>query len=324
MSTEGPFITIATTPGESRVSDPPFDDSTGDVILRSSDGVVFYFHKTLLSLASPVFRDMFALQQNCPGPINYSAGDDGNGAIPMSEDSTTLTHLLMWCHPQTTLSLTKWPEVTNLLEAAEKYDMRGLMKGIEVSIRNGPWIGSVPLRVYAIAIRYHFEELAKAAAKQTLNLTIEERPNVPELRHISASALQNLYDYYCNSVKAAVDVPTNLAWIKPGTVAQLFIAHGQGCPPVTNPTLPSGSSAGSPATASWWSDYLRLSIPALSKRPVGALFHHPTFAGEAIKKANECASCRKTWYTHLTKFNKEFAIEVDRRVAEVSLVMADG
>lgn len=37
----------------------PFDESsTGDCILQTSDGVQYKAHRTLLALASPVFRDM--------------------------------------------------------------------------------------------------------------------------------------------------------------------------------------------------------------------------------------------------------------------------
>ncbi|KAJ7154121.1 hypothetical protein C8R46DRAFT_1118734 [Mycena filopes] len=42
----------------------PFDDATADVILHSWDGADFHVHRLVLSLASPFFKDMFALPQS--------------------------------------------------------------------------------------------------------------------------------------------------------------------------------------------------------------------------------------------------------------------
>ena len=44
-------------------ADPPFDKETTDLILRTSDHVEFHVWKGILAEASPVFEDMFVLQQ---------------------------------------------------------------------------------------------------------------------------------------------------------------------------------------------------------------------------------------------------------------------
>ena len=46
------------------VAESPFDDSNADLILRSSDNVLFYLHSLLLSLVSPLFSAMFTIPTN--------------------------------------------------------------------------------------------------------------------------------------------------------------------------------------------------------------------------------------------------------------------
>ncbi|OBZ74922.1 hypothetical protein A0H81_05181 [Grifola frondosa] len=49
----------------------PFDRADADIILRSSDGVDFRAHKTLLALSSPLFDGMF----NVPQPATLANED---------------------------------------------------------------------------------------------------------------------------------------------------------------------------------------------------------------------------------------------------------
>ena len=58
----------------------PFDRPDADVILRSCDHVDFRFHKSLLSLASPFFCNMFALPQPPSLPTTTMAGTTVKGS----------------------------------------------------------------------------------------------------------------------------------------------------------------------------------------------------------------------------------------------------
>ncbi|KAJ7023355.1 hypothetical protein C8F04DRAFT_1240206 [Mycena alexandri] len=59
---------------------PPFDDSTADTILQSSDGFDFHVHHAVIALASPFFKDLFSLPQPEPKvPV-----------IPVAESSSIL------------------------------------------------------------------------------------------------------------------------------------------------------------------------------------------------------------------------------------------
>jgi hypothetical protein len=48
----------------------PFHHPDGDIIIRSSDGLHFCMMKLLLSLTSPIFKDMFSLPQSADDNIN--------------------------------------------------------------------------------------------------------------------------------------------------------------------------------------------------------------------------------------------------------------
>ena len=67
----------------SSVASPPFDKAEADsILLQSCDAVLFHVSKTLLTEASPFFRDMFSLEQ----PHSGSAEPIG-----LPEDSEILT-----------------------------------------------------------------------------------------------------------------------------------------------------------------------------------------------------------------------------------------
>ena len=98
----------------------PFDEtSDGDVILRSSDGVMFRTHKVILSLASPFFRDMFSLPQT-GAPLDCT----GNGSIiPFTESSESIDILLRVVYPEEDPDLKLVHDIEGVVEAAIKYDM---------------------------------------------------------------------------------------------------------------------------------------------------------------------------------------------------------
>lgn len=69
----------------------PLDDIGADTILRSSDGVDFRVYRVVLSLASPIFKDMFRLLQ--------PASEPGVPVIPLAESSHTIDSFLRFFHP---------------------------------------------------------------------------------------------------------------------------------------------------------------------------------------------------------------------------------
>ena len=94
MSTNEPQFTAAKA---------PFNDSKADVILRSSDNVDFRTLKSLLSLASAVFDDMFGWPKLPAAKSDGTTSTIEDGQLPvvtLSEPSRTVRNVLMICHPR--------------------------------------------------------------------------------------------------------------------------------------------------------------------------------------------------------------------------------
>ena len=71
-----------------------FDVSDADLIIRSSDSVDFQVHKLVLSMTSPLFKDLLSL----PQPFD-SETVDGLHVVQLPEDSELLNSLLSMLYP---------------------------------------------------------------------------------------------------------------------------------------------------------------------------------------------------------------------------------
>jgi BTB/POZ domain len=69
-------------------ADAPFNNLKADVILRSADNVDFRVFKSILSLSSPIFDDMFALPQ-VSGADNRNEMEDSLSVVQLAEDKKT-------------------------------------------------------------------------------------------------------------------------------------------------------------------------------------------------------------------------------------------
>ncbi|KAK7687859.1 hypothetical protein QCA50_009078 [Cerrena zonata] len=100
----------------------PFDDPTGDIILRSNGArkVDFRTQRIFLIHASTVFKGMFTLPQ-------VDIPDSGAPIVEMQENEQALRSLLLWCHlgavPE---PLASFEQLYNLYYIANKYMMDGI------------------------------------------------------------------------------------------------------------------------------------------------------------------------------------------------------
>lgn len=99
----------------------PFDDPNAEVILRSSDNVDFRVFRCNLSLASPVFKDMFTL--GAPVHGEHPPNPSSLPVVPLSETGSALDTLLRLIYPLKTPKLDSVGDIKALVAAVVKYDL---------------------------------------------------------------------------------------------------------------------------------------------------------------------------------------------------------
>ncbi|KAJ7211922.1 hypothetical protein B0H12DRAFT_379395 [Mycena haematopus] len=169
-----------------------------DVILRSSDLVDFHAHKAFLSYASAMFRDMFSF----PAPVTEEPNmmKVGKPIVPLTESSKTVEKLLVLCYPLFSgHGFRDLDGVDGAYEAAHKYIISGGQKKLEQVLEEPRFLEKEPHRVFAIACHRGMENLAKAAAMETLKMPrYVPHMSVPEFELISARRLRQLEDFHFN------------------------------------------------------------------------------------------------------------------------------
>lgn len=113
----------------------PKDSS--DVRLIASDGVTIYTTRALLTMVSPVFRDMYGLS---PYTQPSSSGEDDTTEISLAENGATLAAVFAYADPTTldppALSIA---QLFDAMSAAQKYLMEGTLARLRSAL-NAPTV----------------------------------------------------------------------------------------------------------------------------------------------------------------------------------------
>lgn len=152
-----------------KVADPPFNDKEADVIIRTSDDVLFYMSKSLLSFASPHFANMFTLPPTTAASTLPSDHIDGTPVVSVTEHSGTMSHFLSFCHPAVPIPSLETPfEVLELYTAGDKY----LVDSVKVFARKelGRLIEDQPVGAYLVAFHMGWKQEATGAAQESLKI----------------------------------------------------------------------------------------------------------------------------------------------------------
>jgi len=139
-----------------------FDAEDADLILRSTDCKEFRVHRCILSIASPVFRDMLALPQ--PHDPDHKLPH-----VDLPETATTLDILLRYIYPIPSPKIEDFTTLSNVVASAEKYGAEGVISQLRTILVSSHFLDLNPLRVYAIACRWSFFEEAKLASTRTVH-----------------------------------------------------------------------------------------------------------------------------------------------------------
>jgi hypothetical protein len=148
--------------------DPAFAEDDAKIILQSSDDTLYRMHSFTLRTTSGFFRAMLTLPQHDSPPA-----DDHEERITLDEPSVVLGPLLRIISGFRIQNWESYDQVEGVLAAAEKYDMEGALSIVRSAITSPSFLEQ-PLKLYAIAARYGWEEEAKLASKRSLALSIHD------------------------------------------------------------------------------------------------------------------------------------------------------
>lgn len=138
-----------------------FDAEDANLIFRSADCEEFRVHRCILSIASPVFRDMFGFPQ--PPDLGHELP-----RVDLSETATTLDIFLRYIYPIPSPRIEDFATLCSVLVSAEKYGAEGVVSRLRTILASPHFLDLDPLRVYAIACRWSFLEEARLASTHTV------------------------------------------------------------------------------------------------------------------------------------------------------------
>lgn len=289
---------------------PPFDNPKADVILRSCDNVDFRTFKLLLTLVSPIFEDMFGMEQQ-PSEDSINEMIDGAPVVSLEEKSMTLGKLLGFCHPNgPPVEVDKLEDLKDLLAAAVKYDMDALLSRIAVNLVAPKFLDEDPVRVYAIACRFKLENEARISARATLRIPLAGRPCLEELDHITGATLHRLVQYHEQCAAAATFLTANFEWI-------INRHHCWWSCRVCS------RDQGDLCTV-WWMSYMNERSKKLAIRPYADTFQNSTFGmlNSIVQKTASCKQgCSKNALNEVQGIDKKFCVAIEDAVSKVTLLV---
>lgn len=303
-----------------------------DVDIVSSDGVQFRVRKSLLSQASPVFSDMFSV----PQPNSSLFSDGSTDLINLSEPGKTIRLIISLADsPHTSLVIGSLSDIANLLQAADKYDMKTIREHAIYSLRQSKVIENEPLRVYAIASQYGAHDTAVRAARRTLRYPMLHEEYFPELEMVNGGTIYRVLRYHKQCTAAALEVATDHTWIR--DAAYVFFD----CPEAdsgeddnndednkgfenstTIRTHPSRKHKNGykkrVSVHRWWTKFMGTTKVALSESICSETIRDKGREMDARSSASQCSRCRKRVNSDFSNFLDAFVNEVEARLNKVS------
>ncbi|EIM88016.1 uncharacterized protein STEHIDRAFT_53996 [Stereum hirsutum FP-91666 SS1] len=246
-------------------------------------------HKYVLSRASPFFNDMFTLYENYHEPV------------PVYESAWVLITVLRFVFdPRSTYTIPSLSALVPLLSASQKWLLARPLKALRAMLVHPNFLATEPLRIFAIATRFEFDEEARIASEWVLRTGALGDGIPEELKWVTAFAFWELQRLHRRRVNAACEI---LRWPETYPLSSAPIAHSSNNPghfpsfisstistsfsaqpsasrfdPTAAPLVPPicmqcsarGFGSLSHATPRWWEEWRSKAIVELRKRPVSA------------------------------------------------------
>ena len=168
-----------------------FDEHSEDVILRSTDSVLFPAHRLVLSLASSELSSIIKVA------VTPKDSDIAIADVPV--DTETLHQMLRCCYGLVP-SVRDEERTFALMDVFMKYDLTRAINLLRIMVQ--PLLVSNPVRAYLVAITLGWDDEARTAAKHAASIDIQHT-YVPEMENSSAAAYRNLLKYHmkCQAVR---------------------------------------------------------------------------------------------------------------------------
>jgi hypothetical protein len=308
-----------------RTASFPFDDPKADFIIRSSDNIHFYTHKSLLSIVSPVFEGMLEVLDGSSQELY-----DDRPCLLVTDDSRHLLCLLSWCDPRSKELKPTLDNLTMMLSIAKKYGVDFMFKKAQKDLL-ARCSAVESFRVYAIAIRFRLDDVVQKAARATLQSS-SACQNSPDLKHISGLAIQNLHNYHFECKAAVRDLLASESWAENMKVAARQLSsrrdidsenpwhsHGVEYFSLRRLAIMGGGvlwlSTGK--TAPWWSSYVEVMIndwPSVLVLPPPSWLE---WLEDKMISRDKCSQCRKYGYERLKRVSQYLVNIIDKTVSEV-------
>ncbi|KZT54612.1 hypothetical protein CALCODRAFT_485459 [Calocera cornea HHB12733] len=141
-----------------------FQDMSADILLQSSDHVLFRVHKIILTLGSSHFKDVFLLDEFA------SRVDSEATPIQLDEPATIVAALLYRLYPIVKPDITDVDEMLLVAVAAHKYRMEGVLAQVQAQLLSPAMLDARPLAIYNAACRLQLGETKRCAARRLVEL----------------------------------------------------------------------------------------------------------------------------------------------------------
>ena len=181
----------------------PFNKTTANVILRTSDHVDFYVQKAILIESSQFFEDMFSLFGHARDQ-KVQDGPRGISIIPVAESSETLDALLRFCYPVARPKLRNPTVICNVLEAGRKYLMDSIVSDLLELFQSRCEVQ--PLEMYSLTAYRGWAQQMKIAAKEFLSIPFDVGTYVPEMDMMNVHAYAQLQSYRVQCSKSVDNI----------------------------------------------------------------------------------------------------------------------
>jgi len=308
-------------PEQLELAEAPFNDTQADLILRSSDEVPLHFRvfKNILSLASPIFADMFSIPS--PSPPSKKPHDEVQ-VVPVSEHSTALDIALRHIYPVQRTPKTDTLHCASILaEFSRKYQVEALYQFIIGYLKDG--IDDDPVGVYAIAVTYGYDDIGTDAARLCLVLPFSDLQS-SYLRYATAEHISELFKYHVACGRAASALASSdQSWFSSFAQSGILTPRlGGSCPSCLAPDFVNHTSTKNhtkrrSGPLCLWNYFHRSAL---------VLVHHPTpeaVTTEAfVLQTNDCPTCAPFVRPYMIELSVIFGREIGNAIGQVPLPKA--